>query len=195
MQKFIVFLLTIVLVFPLIVFAGIGVGVGAGKIKVDEPLKPGGTYEFPLLPVFNTGDEPADYGIRITYHAEQTQFKPAEAWFNFNPSSFHLEPGKSQSVAIKLTLPVKTKPGDYFGYLEAHPIIKAGAAGTSVGIAAATKLYFTVIPANIFQGIYYRFISIYTRYHPWDTIVLAIIFAAVLIFLFRKRFKIQIARK
>jgi hypothetical protein len=194
MQKFIVFILTIVLVFPLMVFAAIGVGVGAGKIKVNEPLKPGGTYELPVLPVFNTGDEPADYGIRITYHAEQIQIRPAQEWFNFNPSSFHLEPGKSQSVAIKLTLPVKTKPGDYFGYLEAYPVIKAGA-GASVGVAAATKLYFTVVPANIFQGIYYRFISIYTRYHPWDTIVLAIIFAAILIFLFRKRFKIQIARK
>lgn len=194
MQKFIVFLLIIVLLFPLVVFARIGVGVGAGKIRVDEPLKPGGIYNLPSLPVFNTGDESSDYTVRVTYHADQTQLRPSQEWFNFIPSSFHLEPGKSQSVAIKLALPVKTEPGDYFCYLEAQPVVKAGP-GATIGIAAATKLYFTIVPANIWQAISYRISYFFRLYAPWSWVVLAMVVGAVIIALFRKFFAFQVGIK
>lgn len=42
MQKFIVFFLIAVLIFPLAVSARIGVGVATGKIQVNQALKPGG---------------------------------------------------------------------------------------------------------------------------------------------------------
>ena len=48
--------------------ARVGVGVNLGKIKIDEPLKPGGIYGFPSIGVINTGDEPGEYEIEITYH-------------------------------------------------------------------------------------------------------------------------------
>jgi len=190
---FFVFLLTIS--FGPAVFAGVGVGVGAGKIIVQEHLRPGGIYELPALPVIDTGDEPSDYGVSLDYDNHQPQLQPAKEWFNFEPSSFHLEPKQSQVVKITLTVPLKVVPGDYFAYLEAHPVKKSVAGQTSVGIAAAAKLYFTIAPANIFQAIYYRFINLYSRYHPWDTIILAIIFAAILFRFIGKRFKIQIAKK
>lgn len=173
-------------------FAGIGVGVNLGKIEIDEPLKPGGIYNFPSIGVINTGDEPGDYELEITYHQDQPQLRPAQEWFSFNPSSFHLEPGQSQSVAIKLNLPVKTKPGDYFAYLEAHPVIKAGP-GTTIGVAAATKTYFTIVPANIWQAICYKISSFFTIYAPWTYIVLAIVIAAIIIVIFRKFFAFKIA--
>ena len=173
------------------VFASIGVGVNLGKIEIDEPLKPGGIYNFPSLGVINTGDEPGDYEVEITYHQDQPQLRPAQEWFSFEPQQFYLEPGASQSVAVKLTLPVKTKPGDYFAYLEAHPIIKAGP-GTTIGVAAATKTYFTVIPANIRQAITHRISSFFTMYAPWTYVVLAIVIAAIIIAIFRKFFAFQI---
>jgi len=108
MQKFIIFLLIAVLLFPLMAFARIGVGVGVGKIEINKPLKPGGIYELPSLPVLNTGDESSDYGVSIEYHQDQPQMKPPQEWFSFEPASFHLEPGQVQNVAIKLNLPVKT---------------------------------------------------------------------------------------
>ncbi|MBZ9572460.1 hypothetical protein KJA15_03960 [Patescibacteria group bacterium] len=172
--------------------AGVGVGVNLGKIKVDEPLKPGGIYNFPSIGVINTGDEPGEYELEVTYHQDQPQLRPAQEWFSFVPSSFYLEPGQSQSVAIKLTLPVKTKPGDYFAYLEAHPIIKAGP-GTTIGVAAATKTYFTVVPANIWQAIIWRVSSFFTMYAPWTYVVLAIVITAVIIVIFRKHFAFKIA--
>ena len=191
MPKIIILFLTTFLILPLAVSAGVGVGVNLGKIEIDEPLKPGGIYNFPSIGVLNTGDEPGEYELAVTYHQDQPELRPPQEWFSFSPSSFHLEPGASQSVAVKLSLPMKVKPGDYFAYLEAHPIIKAGP-GTTIGVAAATKTYFTVIPANIWQAIYYKTTSFFTIYAPWTYVVLAIIGAAIIITIFRKFFAFQI---
>ena len=187
-----IFLITIslsLIAFPAL--ASVGVGVNLGKIQIDEPLKPGGIYNFPSIGVINTGDTAGEYELAVTYHQDQPQIRPAQEWFSFSPSSFNLEPGRSQSVVVKLTLPVKAKPGDYFAYLEAHPIIKAGP-GTTIGVAAATKTYFSVIPANLWQAIIWRISSFWTMYAPWTYVVLAIIVAAIIIALFRKFFAFQI---
>lgn len=198
MKKSIIPLAAIItaLILPFAAFGSIGVGVGTGKIQVDEPLKPGLIYTLPPLTVVNTGDEPTEYTVSIDYRGNQPELRPNKEWFGFEPLQFALEPGQSRVVQIKLTLPVKAAPGDYFAYLEAHPIKKTTASGgASIGVAAAAKLYFTVVPANIFQGIYYRFISLYSRYHPWDTIILVVVFIAVSLRFIGKRFKFQIARK
>lgn len=195
MRKFAILVLVSFFIFPFLVLAKVGVGFGTGTIRVDELLRPGGIYILPSIAVINTGDEPADYEIKVVHRYEQPQLKPLQEWFNFEPFSFRLEPGEVKNVAVKLTLPVKTTPGDYFALLEAHPVIKSEPGIVTIGVAAASKLYFTVVPANSWQGIYYRFISLYSRYHPWDTIVLVIIFLAILIVLFRRKFKIQIMKK
>ena len=188
--------LTVGCLITLPAMARIGVGVNLGKIEIDEPLRPGGIYNFPIIGVINTGDEAGDYEVEVTYHQDQPQLKPAQEWFSFEPQQFHLEPGQSQSVSVKLTLPVKAKPGDYFAYLEAHPIIKAGP-GTTIGVAAATKAYFTVVPANIWQAITHRISSFFTTYAPWTYVILAIVIAAIIIVIFRKffAFKIVIRKK
>jgi hypothetical protein len=197
--KFLI-LFAFILVLPTAGFARIGVGVGIGKVHVDETLKAGGIYDLPSVPVLNTGDEPADYHVTAQYHEGQETnpamgLRPAEQWFNFTPSAFHLESGAVQTVKVTLTLPTKIQPGDYFAYLEARPTKKATVGETAIGIAAATQLWFTVDPANFLQGIYYRFISLYLRCHPWDTIILAVIALAFLLRFMGKRFKIQISRK
>jgi len=192
--------LALVSILPMAAFAKIGVGVGVGKIHVNEPLKSGMIYDLPVITVLNTGDEPADYQVSVQYLTGQENNpdmgqRPASNWFTFTPQSFSLEPGKVQTVKTTVTLPTKTIPGNYFAYLEVHPVKKSVVGQTSIGIAAATKLWFTIAPSNFFQGIYYRFISLYSRYHPWDTIVLAVIFVAVLLWFISKKFKFQIARK
>lgn len=184
-----------VIFLPVVVLARIGVGVGTGKIQVDKPLQAGGIYDLPALPVLNTGDEPGDYGVSVEYHEGVPQMRPAREWFHFEPQSFSLDPGKVETVKVILTLPTKIQPGDYFAYLEGHPVKKSVSGQTSVGVAAAAKLYFTVAPANIFQGIYYRVISLYSRYHPWNTMILAVILLAMIVVFVGKRFKFQVARK
>ena len=186
-----IIILTIIFLITSVALARIGVGVNLGKIEIDEPLKPGGIYNFPSLGVINTGDEPGDYEVEATYHQDQPQLRPAQEWFSFSPSSFHLEAGQSQSVAVKLSLPMKVRPGDYFCYLEAHPIVKAGP-GTTIGVAAATKTYFSIIPANIWQAMYYKTSSFFTIYAPWTYVVLAVLIAAIIIAIFKKFFAFQI---
>ena len=194
MKKITFIFIIVSLILPSLVFGGVGVGVNLGKIEIDEPLKPGGIYNFPSIGVINTGDEAGDYELAVTYHQDQPEQRPAQEWFTFTPSPFHLEPGESQSVAVQLALPLKMTPGDYFSYLEAHPVIKAGP-GTTIGVAAATKTYFSVAPANILQAITHRISSFVVNNAPWTYVVLAIVAAAIAIALFKRFFAFQFGIK
>lgn len=183
---------------PPVVSAKLGVGVGTGKIEFDKPLNMGGVYEFPPLTVINSGDEASDYGVGIDFKDDPILRSPAKEWFVFTPDSFHLEPGQSQVVHVKTSIPVKTIPGNYFAYLEAHPDKSSQSAGGAViGISAAAKMYFTIAPANIFQGIYYRVISILKNSAPWSYVILVAIAMSISVALFRKyfSFSIGISRK
>jgi len=196
MKKTAILILGFTLLLPIFVFARIGVGVGTGKIQVDEPLKPGIITALPPFTVFNTGDEPSEYGVSIEYLTSQPELKPQKEWFSFEPSNFHLEPGQAQIVQIKLTLPIKgAKPGNYFAYLEGHPVKKTTSGQTSIGVAAAARLYFKIAPANFVQGSYYRMAAIYGLYSPWSFIVSAIIVAAFLIVLIFRYFSFNIGIK
>ncbi len=192
---FLIVLLLSFFLFPVVVLARIGVGVATGKIIINEKLKPGIIYNLPPLTVLNTGDVSSDYEVAITYFEKQPQLKPDNSWFIFSPQRFHLDPGKVQIVNIKLNLPVSVKPGDYFGFLEAHPIQKDKAGQTTIGIAAAAKLYFTIVPANIFYGIYYKISSFWQIYAPWPQRVLILLVIIVAIIFIRKFFNIQIGLK
>ena len=167
MKKLVVIFTFLFFLVPSIAIAKIGVGVGTGKIQVDDKLKPGTIYELPSLTVLNTGDEPSEYEVTVTYHEKQTQLRPLLSWFLFSPQKFRLEPGKIQLVTIKLNLPIRMQPGDYFAYLEAHPVKKSQSGDTAINIAAAVKLYFTSVAANPFQAIYYKGISFWNVYAPW----------------------------
>lgn len=177
---------------PAAAFATVGVGVGSGKITVQKALVPGGIYELPAVPVLNTGDESSGYEMDIEYLQDQSQLQPPQSWFSFDPGTFSLDPSKVQTVKITLTVPVNAKPGDYFAYVEAHPVKVAVSGVTRINIAAAAKLYFTVAPANIFEGVYYRVLSFFTQYAPWTYIVLALLGFAVLISLFRRFFSFNL---
>ena len=174
MQKFVILLTVCFFLFlPVVIFARIGVGVSVGKIKIDEVLKPGAFYDLPLVPVLNTGDEPANYELSIEYHEGQESnpemgLRPDKKWFIFKPGSFRLKPGEVQNIRITLNLPVKkTEPGHYFAYLEAHPTQKIKSGQTKIGIAAATKLYFTVAPANTWQAILYKMLYFWEKYRTY----------------------------
>lgn len=180
---------------PLDTLAKLGVGVGTGKIVVDEDLKPGIIYNLPPVSVINTGDESSQYGIGVEYRENQPEDKPPREWFSFSPSEFDLEPGQSQTVEIKLNVPLKAIPGNYFAFLSAFPTKKAGGGETTIGIAAASKLYFTIAPANFIQGIYYRLLSIWKINHPYSTILLSIVLLVVFLIILRKFVKFEVSFK
>lgn len=198
MKKFgFILLLSVLAVvsFSSVAYARIGVGVANGKITVTEKLKPGIIYNLPPFTVVNTGDVESDYQVAVTYNEKQPQLKPKESWFIFSPKDFHLKPGKVQVVDVKLNLPVSVEPGNYYAYLEAHPLKKAHVGNTSINIAAASKLYFTIVPANIFAAIFYKIASFWTIYSPWPQITLFIVALIVAAFLAKRFLNIQIGVK
>ncbi len=168
------------------VSARIGVGVATGKIVVDQPLKPGQIYALPPFTVVNTGDEESGYKVDISYHQDQSELRPPKEWLAFSPKNFNLKPGESRIVDVKLHLPVNAEPGEYFIYLEGQPDRETGDGRTQVGIAAASKMYFTVEPANLWWGIYYKVLSIWNVYAPWPKYAaIAIILLGVVLILRR----------
>jgi hypothetical protein len=193
-----IFLGTLIILGSSLVFSGalakIGVGMGAGEIRVTEDIKPGGIYELPSLRVFNTGDEVATYGMNVAYHQDNPENRPAKAWFTFQPSTFTLEPGQSEEIFVSMTVPVKALPGDYFAFLESGPV-QTQSEGTSVGVAVATKLYFKVIPANIWQAIVYRTSAFMHTYSPWTWVVFGVSTFIALVYFFSRFFSLNIAFK
>jgi hypothetical protein len=185
----------LLLLIPASAYARIGVGVATGRIEVTEELKPGIIYELPSLTIVNTGDEGSDYEASIEYHQDQKELSPAKEWFSFSPKKFYLEPGETKTVNIKLNLPINAEPGDYFAYLEGHPLKKSQSGSTTIGVAAAAKLYFTIAPANIFQGIYYKIVSLWNIYQPWTTWISIVLGTTALLVAFKKFFNIEINRK
>lgn len=175
-----------------IAMAKVGVGMGAGEIRVDEPVKLGGIYELPSVRIFNTGDEVTTYGMGIAFHQDHHELRPAKEWFSFSPSTFTINPGESQEVSVTMIVPLKAEPGDYFAFVESGPV-PTNALGTSVGVAVATKLYFTLVPANIFQAISFRTSSFFETYSPWSWGGLGFIAFIALLVIFRKFFSFNIA--
>ena len=192
-----IFLFALVFLFvPSIVLGAVGVGVGTGKIIVDDALRAGTIYKVAPVTVLNTGDQPSDYELAITYHAEQQEMWPDKEWFSFSPSRFHLEPAGAQIVNINLNIPIKAVPGNYFAFIEAHPVVATDTTGGAhINVAAATKFYFSIAPDNIFQGLSSRFISLYNNSKPWSHIVLVVLVLAILMTVFRKNFKFKLSVK
>ncbi|MDY0097497.1 MAG: hypothetical protein RBS01_04065 [Candidatus Dojkabacteria bacterium] len=190
-------LINVILLLPSSSYAKLGVGIGTGKIVVDEQLKSGVIYNLPSLTIANTGDEVANYTVSVAYHTDQPELRPEKDWFMFSPEVFKLEPGESKVVEVKLNLPLRTEPGSYFAYLEGSPIINRDDGKSSVGIAAAAKLYFEVVPSNIFEAIYFKVISFFEVYAPWPQRVSIAIGVIGLALVLRKylNFDISLKRK
>lgn len=184
-------IIILVVIIPSQVGARVGVGIGTGKIEITEILIPGKKYDIPQLTVINTGDEIFDYGVGISYHEKQPEMMPPESWFLFSPATFTLEPGQSQAVSIELHIPIRVVPGNYFAYIEGHPI-HSDSSQTKINIAAATKFYFQVGTSNTVASIYYKMTSLWDTYSPWTNRITIAIVIILIIFICKKFVKIQV---
>ena len=192
MKKYILLALLVTIFFPAFAQAKIGVGVGTGEIRVDEILKPGLIYRLPPLTVINTGDVTSDYEVEVSYRETQDELKIPQEWIKFEPKTFTLEPSDAQAVDVSIDLPVKAVPGEYFSYLEAHPLKEQQTGVTSIGVAAAARLYFEIEPANFLEGIYYKLLSLWRLYAPWPQRVSIFLGVIVALVIFRKFFNLNI---
>ena len=171
--------------------ADVGVGVNLGKIDIDDKLSPGGRYNLPTLGVINTGDEPGDYEVVISYFADQEEEQPPEDWFEFEPQRFFLEAGESQQVNIRIVLPSGADPDDYFALIEAHPVV-GEEGGVSIGVAAATKLTFAVKPSSQFAAWRLQVQNFFEDGAPWSYVIPSSLLALLVLYLLRRYFRLQL---
>jgi hypothetical protein len=152
--------------------ADTGVGVDLAEINIDEILTTGNVYNLPAVGVVNTGDR---------------------TWFQFDPQRFSLEAGTSKKVSISLHIPQDASPGQYFALIEAHPVLESSGA-TTIGIAAATKLRFSVsrdIPVLSAIRNFFR------DHAPYSYIGVGLIVAVIVVLLLRRffRFRLRVERR
>ena len=164
--------------------AGVGVGVNVARIAVADLLKPGGGYTLPSVGVINTGDQSGDYEVYVTYLHDQPQRRPPGDWFDLQPQRFFLEPNQTQRVAIRLDLPSGAEPGDYFAFLEARPVTETS--GVSIGVAAATKLSFTVQPSSWLAAQRLHVSRFLRDLEPWSYLIEGLILAGALAYAVRR---------
>jgi hypothetical protein len=167
-----------------------GVGVSLGSISVDDRLARGGSYHLATLGVINTGDEPGEYEVRVTHLDSQPQLRPGAGWFDLQPRRFFLAAGEAQSVEVHLNLPMGADPGDYFAYLEAHPLTNDQ--GVSIGVAAATKLTFSVKPSSWLDALVVRTNRLLDDVYPWAYLLGAAVLVALAIRHLRRSFRIDV---
>lgn len=177
------------------VYADRGVGVNLGRIEIEEELTPGGAYGLPALGVLNTGDEPGDYEVEVTYLHDQPQRRPPAGWFELQPRRFFLDAGETRTVDVRLTLPTGAEPGDYFAFLEAHPV--ADGEGVTVGVAAATKVSFSVKPSSWLQAQRVQLNRWIDESQPWSYLAAASILGGLLLVVARRyvRFRLPVERR
>jgi hypothetical protein len=170
-----------------------GVGVNVGRIEINDVLSAGRSYDLPAVGVINTGDEVQDYEVEITHLEVQSQRKPDPQWFNFSPQHFSVQPGKTQMVDISVTIPGGAKAGNYFAYVEAHSAPTGK--GETIGIAAATKLLFSVKQSSWLTVQRYRINDFIDSTQPWIVLVPVVAGLLLLVFKNRQRIPFEIRRK
>ena len=177
-----------------VALASVGVGVGTGKIDIKDKLRAGGIYTLPAITVYNTGTQEAEYSMSLTLNERQHQLKPSPSWLSFSPSKFTLKPRQTKVVVTTLKIPVNAQNGSYFGYLEAHPDSTVKQGKTTVGVAAATKLSYQVVPYNIILASILRVKSLYVEAEPWSQLFTVAFILTIIYRLLGRRFKVQISK-
>lgn len=132
-------LIIIFLLIPFMVSAGAGLGLSSATFRLGD-IRKGQCYDVGNMYVINyRGDESGFYNMSVTYLSDAPERRIPQDWITYTPQRFELQPNEGQMVNVDLCIPHRARKGDYFSYLEAG-LETSG----YVGIAVATKLYFTI---------------------------------------------------
>jgi hypothetical protein len=170
-----------------------GVRISLGMVAVNDPLAAGGAYSLPDLVVSNPGSERADYQMAVAPLTGQAELSVEKSWVTFSPASFSLDPGATQTVAMRLVIPADASPGSYLGYLKSQLVPSASA--VSIGPAAAAKLTFSISPSGGIDGLVSAVRGLLTATSPWPFVLLAALAVLILIRMARRRWSFRVERR
>jgi hypothetical protein len=146
----------LLLAFPAVAAASIGVGIQVGPVRLAGIAHAGQTYDLPPVYVVNTGTESETVRLDVQRLSEGDGLDVPRSWFQPAQTDVHLDAHQSATMDVKLVVPAEAKPGRYFSDVVAHGSASIEAGQASLGVAAATKLQFTVgkaLPAGFWSSL------------------------------------------
>jgi len=132
----------------------IGVGIQVGPVRLAGIAHAGQTYDLPPVYVVNTGTEPETVRLDVQRLSKGEGRDVPKSWFKPGQTDVHLDARQSATIPVQLVVPADAKPGPYFSDVVAHGSASIEAGAASLGVAAATKLQFTVgkaVPAGFWS--------------------------------------------
>ena len=133
----------------LIAFAGlaqasIGVGVQGAPVRLRAIAQPGGSYALPPVYVINTGTQDESISMRVQRLSRGPGRPVPASWIQFSGNGMQLAASKSAKVPLELVVPAGAAPGKYLSDVVVVGSAAVTAGQTNLGVAAATKLEFSV---------------------------------------------------
>ena len=146
----------LLLAFPAAAAASIGVGIQVGPVRLAGIAHAGQTYDLPPVYVVNTGTEPETVRLEVQRLSRGTGRDVPKSWFKPGQTDVHLDPKQSATIPVQLVVPADATLGPYFSDVVAHGSASIEAGQATLGVAAATKLQFTVgkaVPAGFWSSL------------------------------------------
>ena len=144
----------LLLAFPAAAAASIGVGIQVGPVRLAGIAHAGQTYDLPPVYVVNTGTEPETVRLEVQRLSKGTGRDVPKSWFKPGQTDVHLDAKQSATIPVQIVVPADATPGPYFSDVVAHGSASIEAGQATLGVAAATKLKFTVgkaVPAGFWS--------------------------------------------
>ena len=128
--------------------ASVGVGVQATPVRLGNVAHAGGSYALPSVYVIDNGTQPETISVRVARLSKGTGRAVPPSWVQAASSGVQLSPRQSARIPLELVVPGGAKPGRYLSdiVVAGSAVISAGRA--NLGVAAATRLEFTVAPGS-----------------------------------------------
>jgi hypothetical protein len=148
--------LSLTLAIPAVAAASIGVGIQVGPVRLAQLAHAGQTYDLPPVYVVNTGTQKETVRLAVQRLSSGTGRAVPRAWFRVTGQDVTLAAHQSARLPAQITVPADAKLGRYSSDVVVHGSASLSAGGASLGVAAATKLLFTVgrpVPAGFWSGL------------------------------------------
>ena len=126
--------------------ASVGVGVQASPVRLGGMAHRGDRFALPL-DVVNTGTEAEAVSMRVERLSPGPGWAVPPSWIQFPGSAVQIAPGKAARVSLELVIPAGARPGEYLSDIVVSGSATGQAGTGNFGVAAATKLEFSVSSA------------------------------------------------
>jgi hypothetical protein len=142
-----VFALVVLVGFPATAGATVGVGVQSAPVRLGTVAHPGTSYPLPPVYVVNTGTEAEAVTIKVERLSPGVGRSVPPSWIHAKGVPTRLRPHQAEQLSLELVVPSGALSGTYLSDIVADGSAAIAVGTTNFGVAAATKLEFTVSPS------------------------------------------------